>query len=142
ENLISGKERDTFILKLSLVADEDDCLEEEEEEDDYCEGEGEGGEGEGEGEGVAPDTNDNTIPLGVVVNAYPNPTTSTSVTVNFSLPLPEVTIKVSDAQGRLLHNSLYRNANDIVLPLDDLKGLYFIEMITADAKQTISVVKK
>ncbi|MFL0063788.1 T9SS type A sorting domain-containing protein, partial [Tenacibaculum maritimum] len=65
-----------------------------------------------------------------------------SVTVNFSLPLPEVTIKVSDAQGRLLYNSLYRNANDIVLPLDDLKGFYFIEMITADAKQMISVVKK
>lgn len=75
------------------------------------------------------------------IKFYPNPTTSI---VNLELfeNAQDIQIKVRDILGKLTKQQHFKNKKKISFEIEGSEGIYFVEIILADKKEVIKVVKK
>lgn len=71
---------------------------------------------------------------------YPNPN-STMATITLPHTSSTVTVKVNDAQGRLVYQNRYEATNTVVIATEALtRGLYFVTLMTEGEKTTLKMV--
>lgn len=81
------------------------------------------------------------ISFGPDFTIYPNPTTG-FFTIDLGQEYKGLTVKVLDYKGELVKTTHYNSTEKLKLDLEGAKGLYFIDIKTAEGKSTIIKVIK
>jgi hypothetical protein len=75
------------------------------------------------------------------IQVYPNPTEGL-FTITLVEKYNHIKVQVSDITGRLISNSLYQDAENINLELNEPRGIYLITIETEKKKRVVKLVKE